>query len=128
MRTLLIDDCIDKGTEYHNGGARYKWSIVNFAGMINVIDSMLVIRDFVFEEKLCEPEDFIEALIMGYMKLGGIQFQITCTSIEKLKEAYENPHMHKNLIVRVGGYSEYFQNLTDELKKMIINRTIQNMK
>ena len=51
MRTLLIDDCIEKGMDYNNGGARYMWSIINFAGMINVIDSMLVIRDFVFGRK-----------------------------------------------------------------------------
>ena len=51
MRTLLVDDCIDKGKDFNNDGARYKWSVINFAGMINVIDSMLVIRDFVFIEK-----------------------------------------------------------------------------
>ena len=53
----------------------------------------------------------LKALISGYMKLGGIQMQITCTSAQTLMEAYENPNLHKNLIVRVGGYSEYFQNL-----------------
>lgn len=50
--------------------------------------------------------------------------QITCTSEETLKEAYETPELHKNLVVRVGGYSEYFYRLSDELKRMIINRTI----
>ena len=63
----------------------------------------------------------------GYMKLGGIQMQITCTSAQTLMEAYENPDLHKNLVVRVGGYSEYFQKLSDELKKMVINRNIQKM-
>ena len=62
MRTLLIDDCIDHGVEYNNGGARYKWSIINFAGMINVIDSMLVIRDFVFNDKLVTAEEMIQEL------------------------------------------------------------------
>ena len=62
MRTLLVDDCIDNGFEFNNGGARYKWSIVNFAGMINVIDAMLVIRNFVFEEKLFDKQEFIDLL------------------------------------------------------------------
>jgi formate C-acetyltransferase len=69
----------------------------------------------------------LKALISGYMKLGGIQMQITCTSAQTLMEAYENPDLHKNLVVRVGGYSEYFQKLSDDLKKMVINRTIQKM-
>ena len=258
MRTLLVDDCIDKGVDFNNGGARYKWSIINFAGMINVIDSMLVVKDLVFEQKkytpqqllsylkandeaflaearnhdvcfgldleevnafsnristdifatlegkkpyfgsaflssciqfnaqvpagkrvgatpdgraskmpLCDSlvaifgkdkkgptallksvtslnlkkavgtpvvgfniapnvkDDVLKGLILTYMQLGGMQMQITCISREMLEDAYQNPEMHKNLVVRVGGYSEYFYVLSDELKRMIINRTIQ---
>ena len=259
MRTLLIDDCIDKGLEYNSGGARYGWSIINFAGLINVIDALLAIRTLVFEKKKYTPEEIImllqsndsgflreviglresfgkdmedvndfshkiserlfsmtetgelvfgegflsasiqfmsqvgagkrigatpdgrsagaplcdslaaifgkdtdgptallnsitsldlkralgvpvvnlnitqnfnenvlKALILGYMKQGGIQLQITYASREELLDAYEHPEHHGNLIVRVGGYSEYFNRLSDELKRMVINRTIQN--
>jgi formate C-acetyltransferase len=69
----------------------------------------------------------LKALVLSYMKIGGIQMQISCTSAKMLEEAYENPEMHKNLVVRVGGYSEYFCNLTDELKRMVIARTIQKI-
>lgn len=259
MRTLLIDDCIDKGIEYNAGGARYKWSLISFAGMINVIDSLFVIKDFVFDNPrfsatefiqklqennqefltlaknhpvcfgvdneevnalgydfttriytrlkdfntylgggfvpcsiqfgaqeaagrnigatpdgrengapLCDSiaaifskdvkgptallksvtslnlkealgvpvfnfnirQDFenktLKALILGYMQLGGIQMQITCADLETLQKAYENPAEYKNLVVRVGGYSDYFNNLSDGMKKMIIQRTIQD--
>ena len=259
MRTLLIDDCIDKGLEYNSGGARYGWSIINFAGLINVIDALLAIRTLVFEKKKYKPEEIItllqsndssflreviglresfgkdmedvndfshkiserifsmtetgelvfgegflsasiqfmsqvdagkhigatpdgrsagaplcdslaaifgkdtdgptallnsitsldlkralgvpvvnlnitqnfnenvlKALILGYMKQGGIQLQITYASREELLDAYEHPEHHGNLIVRVGGYSEYFNRLSDDLKRMVINRTIQN--
>lgn len=258
MRTLLVDDCIEKGREYNNGGARYNWSIISFAGLINVIDGLFVIRDFVFRNKIYSPKELIEklknndqeflslakkhpicfgidneevntlchdfssriygklkefntylggefipasiqfnsqvehgayigatpdgrgsgeplcdslaaifakdvkgptallksvasfdlkqalgvpvlnfnvrqnfdentlkALVLGYMHLGGIQMQITCVDAETLKKAYENPEDYRNLVVRVGGYSEYFCNLNDDLKKMVIQRTIQ---
>lgn len=258
MRTLLIDDCIDKGMEYNSGGARYGWSIINFAGLINVIDSLLAIKVLVFEEKKYTPEEIVrllqgndssflreviglresfgkdidevnnfsheiserifsmtetgelvfgegflsasiqfmsqveagkhigatpdgrsagaplcdslaaifgkdsygptallnsvtsldlkralgvpvvnfnitqdfndnvlKALIWGYIRQGGIQIQITYASKEELLDAYEHPERHGNLIVRVGGFSEYFNRLSDELKLMIINRTIQ---
>ena len=62
MRTLLIDDCIEKGLDYNNGGARYMWSIINFAGMINVIDSMLVIRDLIFREKRFGASEVVRLL------------------------------------------------------------------
>lgn len=70
-------------------------------------------------------DSVLKALILGYMQLGGIQMQITCISSEQLEEAYRNPELHKNLVVRVGGYSEYFYRLSNELKSMIIDRTIQ---
>ena len=69
--------------------------------------------------------DILKALILSYMEMGGIQMQITCISKELLQEAYKKPDEHKNLVVRVGGYSEYFCRLTDELRKMILDRTIQ---
>ena len=71
--------------------------------------------------------EILKALIIGYLSSGGYQMQITCTSLAMLMEAYNNKDMHKNLVVRVGGYSEYFHSLSDELQKMIISRTIQKM-
>jgi formate C-acetyltransferase len=70
--------------------------------------------------------NILKSLILGYMKQGGIQLQITYASKEELLDAYEHPELHGNLIVRVGGYSEYFNNLSNELKQMVINRSIQN--
>lgn len=257
MRTLLVDDCIDNGRDFYNGGARYNWSIINFAGTINVIDSLLVLRDTVFAGKitaetlleklknndeaflsecrkhgeafgrdqesvnalarrlssdvfsmlddkkphigtafvpasiqfmsqvyagerigatpdgrkagapLCDSlgaifgkdtdgptallksvtaldlakavgtpilnfnideswsDDVLKSLILSYMKMGGAQMQITCVSEEELRDAYAHPDLHRNLVVRVGGYSEYFCRLSDELKRMILDRTIQ---
>jgi formate C-acetyltransferase len=69
--------------------------------------------------------EVMKALILGYMKKGGIQMQVTHASKEELLEAYEHPENYGNLIVRVGGYSEYFNRLTDEMKRMIIHRSIQ---
>lgn len=67
----------------------------------------------------------LRALILGYMEQGGIQLQITCAKKEDLLDAYDHPERHGNLIVRVGGYSEYFNRLSDDLKRMVILRTIQ---
>ncbi len=257
VRTLLIDDCIDKGLDYNAGGARYMWSVVNVAGMINVIDSLLAIRKLVFVEQKYTPVEFLrrldeqdaellhdlqgcpcmgvddveadqfaagvaknvydgfqqrkpylgrvflpssiqfatyadagnwvgatpdgraageplcdcigaihgkdkkgataylnsaaalpqgmalgtpvlnlrlrkqdvaahmKALVMGYFANNGMQLQISCLSKEDMLDAMEHPERHANLIVRIGGYSEYFNRLTDELKRTVIARTEQ---
>jgi pyruvate-formate lyase len=49
MRSLLIDDCIERGVEFNAGGARYNWSVVNVAGLSNVADSLAAVREVVFD-------------------------------------------------------------------------------
>ena len=39
----------------------------------------------------------------------------------------ENPDAHKNLIVRVGGYSDYFVNISEELQNNVIERTFADI-
>ena len=46
---------------------------------------------------------------------------------EILKKAMENPDEYRSLIVRVGGYSDYFVNLSPTLQKEIISRTEQRV-
>jgi len=42
---------------------------------------------------------------------------------QMLQDAYDHPENHGDLLVRVGGYSDYFVRLKDELKQEIIART-----
>lgn len=252
MRTLLIDDCIDRGKDFNNGGARYYWSVVNLAGMINVIDSMLVIKHLIYDEKKMSAEEMLcrmdageriahtaashhgtdaadanemaqrlsrdlcavfdekkpymggkflpssiqfttyikagkdvgatpdgrlageplcdsvgaingndtkgvtallnsaaslcqskmvgtpvlnlkldskllpatlQALVKGYFEQGGMQIQVTCISKEELLDAEKHPEKYPNLIVRIGGYSEYFSRLSPEHRRSVIERT-----
>ena len=62
------------------------------------------------------------------MQKGGAQLQLTCMSKETLLDAYAHPENYNNLIVRVGGFSEYFNRLEDPIKKGGINRTVQSAK
>ena len=254
VRTLFVDDCIDKAKDFNAGGAKYGWSIINVAGLINVIDSLLAVKTLVYEKKeytaeefitllnrqepgflaklrncpcfgvddesadslardftqqvfegfkqeipylgmaflpcsiqfityadagkrvgatpdgraagepLCDSigpvhgkdkkgvtallnsaaklpqsdalgtpvlnlrlrkshiKDYLRPLISGYFRQGGMQVQISCISKEDMLDALEHPEKHENLIVRIGGYSEYFNRLSYELKQMVLQR------
>ena len=255
VRTLFVDDCIDRMKDFNAGGARYNWSVINVAGLINVIDSMQVIRALIFDEQRYTPAEFLEKLdardpiflaecaaqpkhgnddpavnalatmisariygafeqytctpggryytvsnqfityeyagigilatpdgrgpneplcdscgavrgrdkngptallssvaalrldlvlgtpitnfriskrnlpthlkplVLGFFEKGGMQLQITCASREELLDALEHPEKHENLVVRIGGYSEYFNRLSPTLKQTVIDRT-----
>ncbi len=70
------------------------------------------------EEGLVKLKD----LIRSYFKLDGHHIQFNVVDAETLKEAQKNPEKYKNLIVRVAGYSDYFNNLNKNLQDEIINR------
>jgi pyruvate-formate lyase len=263
MRSLLIDDCIDRGVEFNAGGARYNWSVVNVAGLSNVADSLAALREVVFEKRektgaellaileadFAGHEDFrrrlercprfgndnpeaddlaaglardvfeelrlyapwrggkfmpscimfetyghlgrqigatpdgrraggaladsigpvqgrdakgptamlksvtklplslapgtpvlnlrlnpsllkqpaerdkAKALIQTYFRMGGLQLQITALDAKQLREAMADPASHPNLIVRIGGYSTWFRNLSPDLQREVIART-----
>ncbi|MDY0000223.1 MAG: pyruvate formate lyase family protein [Polyangia bacterium] len=63
------------------------------------------------------------ALLRTYFGLGGGQLQPTCVSAETLRDARAHPDRHRDLIVKVGGYSTYFVDLGREIQQEIIQRT-----
>lgn len=65
VRTLLVEDCLDTATEFHAGGARWNWSVINLAGTVNVIDSLNAIRTLVYEERKYTGEEFLALLDAG---------------------------------------------------------------
>jgi formate C-acetyltransferase len=66
-------------------------------------------------------------LIRTYFKLGGHHMQFNVISTETLRAAQEHPEEHRNVIVRVAGYSDYFVRLSRDLQDEIISRTEQGL-
>lgn len=263
MRTLLIDDCIDRGRNYSDGGARCNWSIINIVGLSNAIDSLSAVKKAVYDAGYVSPSELLDALranfagyegllsylhkcprfgnddpevngladqlsgiiykefkryapwrggkflcgtlmfvtygwygepvgatpdgrlagtpvgdsagpvhgrdkigptamlnstaslqqlhapgtlvvnlrvskklvntpdgreklkslIKAYFRLGGLQLQVNVVDQEVLKDAIEHPERHEHLIIRIGGYSEYFNNLPIDLRYTLLERT-----
>jgi formate C-acetyltransferase len=65
----------------------------------------------------------LSAIIRSFFKKGGMQFQPNVINKDILLDAYHHPEKHPYLLVRIAGYCAYFNDLTDELKRAIINRT-----
>ena len=64
----------------------------------------------------------IESIMTTYLLNGGQMAQITTADIEDMKDAQINPDNHKDLIVRVGGFSIHFNELASYLQNEIIHR------
>ncbi len=67
--------------------------------------------------------DKLTYLVRGYFKLDGHHVQFNVIDKETLLAAQKDPQAHKDLIVRVAGYSDYFIDLGTDLQNEIIART-----
>ena len=65
----------------------------------------------------------IVSLVRGFFAQGGMQVQVSVLNREELLAAQAEPEKHHDLLVRIGGYSEYFCNLSPQLQETVIERT-----
>ena len=66
----------------------------------------------------------LAGLVRGYFSSGGMQVQANVLDPSVLQEARDNPDLHPWLLVRVSGYSAYFNDLSPEVKQDIIDRSL----
>ncbi|MHC1785734.1 MAG: pyruvate formate lyase family protein [Christensenellales bacterium] len=66
----------------------------------------------------------VKALFDTYFDMGGTQLMVTVLNRGDLEDAMENPERHRNLLVRVGGFSAYFVTLEKDVQQEILSRTL----
>ncbi len=67
----------------------------------------------------------LSQLVRTYFRLGGHHVQFNVVDSETLREAQRKPEDHRDLLVRVAGYSDYFVDLDRNHQEEIIARTAQ---
>ncbi len=70
--------------------------------------------------------DRLGSLIRGYFRMNGHHVQFNVVDPATLRAAQDAPEEHRNLIVRVAGYSDYFVDVGRGLQDEIISRTEQH--
>lgn len=73
-----------------------------------------------------EGIDNVSALVRAYFEMSGHHIQFNVFDKSTLLDAQKNPDEYKDLIVRVAGYSDHFNNLEKALQDEIIERTEQS--
>jgi len=79
-----------------------------------------------FTPALMADEDSLEklaAMVRAYFRMNGHHVQFNVVRAETLRQAQAEPDSHRDLIVRVAGYSDYFCDISRELQDEIISRT-----
>jgi formate C-acetyltransferase len=106
----------------HNGPT----SVIKSASKIDHLRTGGTLLNQKFSPSFFEDEESynnLTALIRSYFSLDGHHIQFNVVSADTLKDAQKHPEFHRDLIVRVAGYSDYFNDLGEDLQNEIIKRT-----
>jgi formate C-acetyltransferase len=101
-------------------------AVIKSAAKMDHIKTGGALLNMKFTPALLAEEDGIDKvahLVRSYFKMDGHHVQFNVVTAQTLRKAQANPEAHRDLIVRVAGYSDYFCDLSRELQDEIISRT-----
>ena len=74
-----------------------------------------------------DGRDKLADLTDTFMKNGGQHIQYNLVDAQTLHSAQKDPEKHRDLVVRIGGFSAYFVHLTQEVQEDVITRSEQGL-
>ena len=101
-------------------------AVIKSAGKMDHLKAGGTLLNMKFSPSLVTTEDGVDkwaSLVRSYFKMDGHHIQFNVVRADTLRQARKNPGEHRDLIVRVAGYSDYFCDLSESLQDEIIART-----
>jgi len=98
------------------------------------LDHRRIPNGVIFNQKInpkviASPEGLqkFSELIHCYVQLGGCHVQFNIVTADTLRQAQKEPEKHRGLVVRVAGYSAFFNEIHRDVQDSIITRTEQEI-
>jgi pyruvate-formate lyase len=101
-------------------------AVIKSAGKMDHVKTGGTLLNLKFSPGLVATEEGLDKwahLVRSYFKMDGHHVQFNVVTATTLRTAQAQPEQHRDLIVRVAGYSDYFCDLSVELQDEIISRT-----
>ena len=123
----LAKFAISDGTSpAHGADTNGPTAVVKSLGKLDQTKSGGTLLNVRFVPNLLKRDDDLKklvSLIRTYFSLGGHHIQFNIVDTQTLLDAQHAPDEYKDLLVRVAGYSDYFNDMTEQLQNEIIART-----
>ncbi|MBQ8676238.1 MAG: glycyl radical protein [Bacteroidaceae bacterium] len=110
----------------HGADSQGPTSVIKSLGKLDQTKSGGTLLNVRFVPSLMKREEDLKklaSLIRTYFSLGGHHIQFNIVDTDTLLDAQKHPDQYKDLLVRVAGYSDYFNDMTSQLQNEIIART-----
>ena len=123
----LAHFAISDGTSpAHGSDSHGPTAVIKSLGKIDQTKSGGTLLNVRFVPNLLRRDEDLKkfsSLVRTYFKFGGHHIQFNIVDTETLLDAQKHPDRYRDLLVRVAGYSDYFNDMTEQLQNEIIART-----
>ena len=123
----LAKFAISDGTSpAHGADTNGPTAVIKSLGKLDQTKSGGTLLNVRFVPTLLKREEDLKklvSLIRAYFNMGGHHIQFNIVDTQTLLDAQKEPENYKDLLVRVAGYSDYFNDMTEQLQNEIIART-----
>lgn len=110
----------------HGADTNGPTAVIKSLGKLDQTKSGGTLLNVRFVPSLLKREEDLQklvSLIRAYFSMGGHHIQFNIVDTQTLLDAQKQPDDYKDLLVRVAGYSDYFNDMTEQLQNEIIART-----
>ena len=110
----------------HGSDSHGPTAVVKSLGKLDQTKSGGTLLNVRFVPSLLKRDDDLRklgSLIRTYFRFGGHHIQFNVVDTATLHDAQRHPDQYRDLLVRVAGYSDYFNDMTEQLQNEIIART-----
>ena len=123
----LAGKAISDGTSPSHGSDTHgPTAVIRSLSRLDQVKSGGTLLNLRFLPSLLRSEESVVKLgnlIRSYFAQGGHHIQFNIVDTATLIAARDNPEAYRDLLVRMAGYSDYFNDMHDNLKQDIIDRT-----
>jgi formate C-acetyltransferase len=74
--SILVDDCIANGKDYHDGGARYNTTYIQGVGLGTMTDALTSVNYHVFDQHTLSMGELIDSVDVNYQGKGELQLRL----------------------------------------------------
>ena len=98
--------------------------VINFAGSLDYSKNRMNgnVVDFILPTSFIKEKEKLKTILKSAMTSGVYELQLNVLDVETLKDAKLHPEKYPNLVVRVWGFSAYFNEIPEEYKENLIKR------
>jgi formate C-acetyltransferase len=110
----------------HGSDSHGPTAVIKSLGKLDQTKSGGTLLNVRFTPQLFKRDEDVKkcaSLIRTYFKFGGHHIQFNIIDTDTLLDAQKHPDNYRDLLVRVAGYSDYFNDMTEQLQNEIIART-----